>query len=245
MSSISTTSEKKEESLFYQKYKEQIKILEEKTGINGKYVILALLFCSLLVFIGICESTITNLVGIVLPAFLSMKAIETLEMDNEKQWITYWVIFAFWSVIDGFSFLFLKYIPFYYFIKIVVLMWLFMPNLQGAFYLYENYIFNMFKKIEAFIDKYHQNKRTSFENHPFVESEMIKQNKKDVVQQQPANINVNPIENPAEKKTVPVPVVQTKGVNPIENPGEKKTVVPVPVVQTKSVTETLAEKKEK
>ena len=186
MSSISTTTEKKEDSSINQKFREHVKIIEEKSGIKGKYIITGLSICASLVFIGIFESFITNIVGIILPAYLSMKAIETYETDNEKQWITYWVLFAFYSILDTFSVFFLNYIPFYFFIKVIVLIWLYLPNFQGASYLYDILIFNLFKKVEFFVEKYISNKKRISD--PSIDLDPLKQSKIEINQPNSPNI---------------------------------------------------------
>ena len=156
MTSISNTTEKKDESVLYHKYKEQIKIVQDKTGINGKYLIIFLFLCAIVVFLGIFDAFFTNLVGTLLPAFLSLKSIEILETDLEKQWITYWIMFSLLHFLDKLSVLFIFYFPFYYFIKYLFLVWLFLPNFYGASYLYDTIIGNNFKRIETLIDKHHQ-----------------------------------------------------------------------------------------
>ena len=91
------TYEKKIDSTLSHKYKEQLNIIEDKIGIDGQYIIYVLLTLSIIVFLGIFESAITNFVGIIFPSYLSLRAIETLEADMEKQWITYWIIFSLFS----------------------------------------------------------------------------------------------------------------------------------------------------
>ena len=153
MTSVSITTEKREESVLLHKYKEQIKIIEDKTGINGKYMLTGLLSCGIIIFLGILDSFLTNLIGTILPAYLSLKSIESLEQDIEKQWISYWVIFSLYGVLDKFAGFFIFYIPFYYFLKYLFVLWLFLPNFNGAAQLYEVFIFGSFKKLESLIEK--------------------------------------------------------------------------------------------
>ena len=64
------------------------------------------------------------LVGVAYPAFKSILAINTQNKDDDKQWLTYWMIYSIFRFIDGsFAFL-LIYIPFYNLISILVLIWL-------------------------------------------------------------------------------------------------------------------------
>ena len=146
------TYEKKIDSTLSHKYKEQLNIIEDKIGIDGQYIIYVLLTLSIIVFLGIFESAITNFVGIIFPSYLSLRAIETLEADMEKQWITYWIIFSLFSIVDNFVWIFITYFPFYYFVKYLILVYMFLPNFQGAILIYDSIINDIFKKIEKNLD---------------------------------------------------------------------------------------------
>ena len=37
------------------------------------------------------------------PAYCSIKALETLNKQDDKKWLTYWVVFAFFSVLEFFA----------------------------------------------------------------------------------------------------------------------------------------------
>ena len=162
MTSVSFTTEKREESTLFKKYNQQVMIIEDKTGINGKYIVIGLLSSLVIVFLGFFDTSIINLVCILLPGFFSLKAIETLENDIEKQWITYWVLFSLFSIVDNLALLIIRYIPFYYVIKFIILVWMFLPNFQGAAFLYDAYIHDIVKKLISIIDNYNpKNNKTS------------------------------------------------------------------------------------
>jgi receptor expression-enhancing protein 5/6 len=98
---------------------------------------LALIFLVLFVVFGIGQAIITNLIGVAYPIFMSFHALETSNTANDdKQWLTYWVIFALFSVTDQFAGFILHFIPFYYVLKVVTLIWLFHPAFHGATYVY-------------------------------------------------------------------------------------------------------------
>ena len=147
---ISDKNKEKEHSLLAKWY-EQMEIIHQKTGIQGKYVIIGLLTCLLIVSVGYFEKIITNLIGTIYPAYWTMKSIQS-QNDDDKYWLTYWVVFAAFSLVDLFSGFLLKLIPFYFIIKIVFLVWLFMPNTQGCYYIYYFVIVKLFKHVEKDID---------------------------------------------------------------------------------------------
>ena len=130
-----------------------LKLIEKKTGQNPK-IILGILAASLIfVIIGYLEKYITCIVGIVLPTYWSIKAIESNEGDDDKQWLTYWAVYAVFDFLDLFAGFILKIIPFYYILKLIFLIWCFMPNTQGALMVYNHIIKKFFIKYENSLDK--------------------------------------------------------------------------------------------
>ena len=81
---------------------------------------------------GIGASFFTTLIGVAYPTFKSIIALESPSAEDDKQWLTYWSIFGFLVVFDDFAGCILAYVPYYYFIKVCVLIWLFNPATQGA-----------------------------------------------------------------------------------------------------------------
>jgi len=49
---------------------------------------------------------------------LSIKAIESNVKDDDTQWLTYWVVYGFFSLVEAFSDIFLFWFPFYYMGKV-------------------------------------------------------------------------------------------------------------------------------
>ena len=135
------------------KIDEHLKIIVDKTGIQGKYIMIALGVALLFTIIGFLDKYITCLVGILLPTFFSIKAIESKEEDDDKLWLTYWTIYAVFSFLDLFVGWILKIIPFYFIIKLVFLVWCFMPNTKGAIIVYDKFIKPFFLKNEGKFDR--------------------------------------------------------------------------------------------
>ena len=135
------------------KIDEHLKIIVDKTGIQGKYIMIALGVALLFTIIGFLDKYITCLVGILLPTFFSIKAIESKEEDDDKLWLTYWTIYAVFSFLDLFVGWILKIIPFYFIIKLVFLVWCFMPNTKGAIIVYDKIIKPFFLKNEGKFDR--------------------------------------------------------------------------------------------
>jgi len=132
---------------------EQAELIHKKTGIPAKYVLIALGICIASVVIGYLDQYITCLVGIIFPTICSIRALESKESDDDKQWLTYWVVYGIFSFIDLFSGFILKYIPFYFIFKILFLIWLFLPSFKGASLVYEKVIYRLFNKYRPQIDE--------------------------------------------------------------------------------------------
>lgn len=47
-----------------------------------------------------------------------MKALETSDKKDDTKWLTYWVLFAVLTIIEHFSFVVHKIIPFYFLLKV-------------------------------------------------------------------------------------------------------------------------------
>ena len=116
---------------------ERLKEIEEKTGQPKAFFFLAfcLLFTSLVYVIGGAK-LISDLVSFVYPAYMSFKAIDTNSPTDDKQWLTYWVVFGFTSIVEQCAGFLVAWIPFYFFLKIGFFTWLYHPKFMGAGIIY-------------------------------------------------------------------------------------------------------------
>ena len=64
------------------------------------------------------------------------------------------MVFGSFSIVDQFAGIILSFIPFYYVMKVAMLIWMFHPSSQGATTLYNNFILPFYKQYEDDIDSY-------------------------------------------------------------------------------------------
>lgn len=73
-------------------------------------------------------------------------AIENKNKGDDIQWIVYWVLYTFFSLIETFQDFILYWIPFYFAFKLALLLWAMLPQTRGAKFLYDNFLKDFLKK---------------------------------------------------------------------------------------------------
>jgi receptor expression-enhancing protein 5/6 len=76
-------------------------------------------------------------VGLVFPTLESMKAIESHQTGDDKQWLTYWVCYSTLLSLETVAWSLLIWIPFYRLVRVGLMAWLSLPNFSGAAWVYD------------------------------------------------------------------------------------------------------------
>ena len=79
-----------------------ISIIEKRSQINPKVLIGGLAVALILTTTKWFSSYVTCLVGVLCPTYLSLKALESPEEDDDKHFLTYWVVYGLFTVFDIF-----------------------------------------------------------------------------------------------------------------------------------------------
>mmetsp|Transcript_6362 Transcript_6362/g.10462 ORF Transcript_6362/g.10462 Transcript_6362/m.10462 type:complete len:194 (-) Transcript_6362:234-815(-) len=127
--------------------------LEDQTQVPKEYLSLGGAFLLLLTIIfGLTAHTISSIVGFLYPALKSFQALEHRASGDVTQWLIYWVVYSFFSIIEVFVETLLYWIPFYYAFKVAFLLWAMLPQTRGAKFLYDSFLKDFLKSNESKID---------------------------------------------------------------------------------------------
>jgi len=122
---------------------------EQRTQVPKSYAFIGgVVFLATLHSINAFASPTSNLVGWALPAYLSVKALESPGHQDDIQWLTYWVVFGFFNFLESFALrVVLYYLPWYFVFKTLFILWLQLPAFRGAQTLYGSVVRPLFVNV--------------------------------------------------------------------------------------------------
>ena len=97
---------------------EILKSLDIQSAGLAKYLIAVAL---VLVSFGFGQQLITCAIGVAYPVLMSFRTLQLNSRELEKQWLTYWVVFGVFSIVDHFAEFVLSFVPFFYVVKFAFL----------------------------------------------------------------------------------------------------------------------------
>lgn len=131
----------------------QLKDVARKAGVETGVLVGAALVLGLLVTFAMFGSAILTLsITVIYPSIKSIQALETSGTQDDKEWLTYWIIFGLLSLIDDCFGCILEYIPYFFWLKLAFFLYLLAPQTRGALTLYNGVVRDLLEKNRSKIE---------------------------------------------------------------------------------------------
>jgi len=125
----------------------------EAVGLPPLFLAIGVAFFSVgFLLFGFGSQFICNMVGFVYPAYASFKALDDDNKEEKHTWLTYWVVFSMFTLVESFIDYVLYWVPLYFIVKLLFLVWLFFPKYQGANVIYTKVVQPTLTKYRKQID---------------------------------------------------------------------------------------------
>ncbi|XP_060215541.1 HVA22-like protein e [Lycium barbarum] len=81
------------------------------------------------------------------PLYASVVAIESTSKLDDEQWLAYWILYSFLTLMEMLLQPILEWIPIWYDVKLIFVAWLVLPQFRGAAFIYQKFVKEkLFKK---------------------------------------------------------------------------------------------------
>ncbi|KKA27264.1 hypothetical protein TD95_004099 [Thielaviopsis punctulata] len=97
---------------------------------------------------------LSSIASFLFPLFASYKALKTSDPSLLTPWLMYWVVFGCLMLVESWTYWFLMWVPFYGYFRLFFLLYLMLPQTQGARYIYETYISPYLQENESHIEEF-------------------------------------------------------------------------------------------
>lgn len=118
--------------------------LAAKLGVNPGLIlagISSVVVLVLMIFQG--WTILMTFITVFYPAVHSIRAIESPGKDDDKIWLTYWMVFGLFTTLETFFGFIFSFIPYWDWIRLGLFIYLLLPNFKGAEQLYNGFIRNL------------------------------------------------------------------------------------------------------
>jgi receptor expression-enhancing protein 5/6 len=106
----------------------QIKDFARNAGLeSGVIVAAAGLVLSIITLFVFGATILTLAITVLYPAAKSIQALETEHTEDDKEWLTYWIIFGIFTLLDDFAGFILNMIPYFFWLRLAFFVYLFAP----------------------------------------------------------------------------------------------------------------------
>ncbi|XP_058103087.1 HVA22-like protein e [Magnolia sinica] len=94
-------------------------------------------------------------VTLLYPLYASVRAIESPSKLDDEQWLAYWILYSFLTLMEMVAAPVLEWIPIWYQMKVVLIAWLVLPQFRGAAFIYERFVREQLRKYNTRVGKDH------------------------------------------------------------------------------------------
>ena len=148
--------------------------LESSTDINKKtWFVGGVISIFLFLYTIIGMEVITNLTGFVYPAYKTWKYIDSKDNEEKNKWLFYWFLFSSIMLMETITNLLFLFIPFYYQLKLLFLVWLFHDSTRGSEIIYERYFKQLLKNVDNKKNIVITNSENTFQNNVTTEKSVV------------------------------------------------------------------------
>ncbi|XP_043706896.1 HVA22-like protein e [Telopea speciosissima] len=86
-------------------------------------------------------------VMLVYPLYASVMAMESTSKVDDEQWLAYWILYSFLTLLEMLLQPLLQWIPIWYDIKLVFVAWLVLPQFRGAAFIYDRFVREKLRRV--------------------------------------------------------------------------------------------------
>jgi len=127
--------------------------LESRFKVSKVYIfLLSLVVAAVLSLVILGPSACCNSIAFLYPGYMSFKAMQNDNLDEHIHWLTYFVIYGLFNVTESVADVLLFWLPYYKTLKLVFLLWCFLPQTKGCKVVYERLVRPFFSAHQSKID---------------------------------------------------------------------------------------------
>ncbi|KAL2760041.1 hypothetical protein ACRALDRAFT_2038767 [Sodiomyces alcalophilus JCM 7366] len=103
---------------------------------------------------GLVPHLLSSLAAFLFPVFASYKALKSSDPAQLTPWLMYWVVLSCGLLVESWLDWILFWVPFYSYARLLFLLYLVLPQTQGARFLYETYVHPFLEDNETHIEQF-------------------------------------------------------------------------------------------
>ncbi|KAJ1685545.1 hypothetical protein LUZ63_016935 [Rhynchospora breviuscula] len=83
------------------------------------------------------------------PLYASIQAMETASKLDDEQWLAYWILYSFITLLEMVLESLIYWIPIWYDLKLLFVAWLVLPYFRGAAFVYDKFVREQLRKFNG------------------------------------------------------------------------------------------------